>query len=304
MLNNTYDFLNLAQEIFQAQPFLWYGLFLFIGGCLGSFLGVIWIRYTKIYHFNLMNEAIEYLHDYNSSLFKTKKLKDLLYKIPFTLSSPQSSCDHCGKPIKFYHNIPFFSYLFLNGKCAYCKNKISPAIFFIETIFALCLLSISIKTGVSLEAFIWSIFWFLMAGVFLVDLKTKFIPETFIMPAFLLGIILQLSNYEALPSLQTGILSALVVYLIIATIVKTTSFILKKEAMGGGDLQLFALFGLWLGLNYMLPLIIVSCFMGIVFSIYYKAKEKEEASPFGPSIISAAFIVWLFNIQLMIPGIS
>ena len=38
---------------------------------------------------------------------------------------PGSKCPKCQTPLKWYHNIPVFSYLFLRGKCGFCQEKIS-----------------------------------------------------------------------------------------------------------------------------------------------------------------------------------
>ena len=38
---------------------------------------------------------------------------------------PGSKCPKCQTPLKWYHNIPILSYLFLKGKCAFCNEKIS-----------------------------------------------------------------------------------------------------------------------------------------------------------------------------------
>lgn len=38
---------------------------------------------------------------------------------------PASKCPKCQTPLKWYHNIPVLSYLFLKGKCAFCSEKIS-----------------------------------------------------------------------------------------------------------------------------------------------------------------------------------
>ena len=38
---------------------------------------------------------------------------------------PGSKCPKCQNPLKWYHNIPLFSYIFLRGKCAFCKEHIS-----------------------------------------------------------------------------------------------------------------------------------------------------------------------------------
>ena len=38
---------------------------------------------------------------------------------------PPSKCPKCNTRLKPWHNIPVLSYLFLRGRCAFCKEKIS-----------------------------------------------------------------------------------------------------------------------------------------------------------------------------------
>ncbi len=38
---------------------------------------------------------------------------------------PASKCPKCQTPLKWYHNIPVLSYIFLRGKCGFCKEHIS-----------------------------------------------------------------------------------------------------------------------------------------------------------------------------------
>ncbi len=70
---------------------MYLALFFIIGLCVGSFLNVVIIRVPK-------EESIVF---------------------------PASHCVKCNKALKFYHNIPLISWIFLGGKCAFCKEKIS-----------------------------------------------------------------------------------------------------------------------------------------------------------------------------------
>ncbi|MBQ7270185.1 MAG: prepilin peptidase, partial [Campylobacter sp.] len=51
----------------------------------------------------------------------------LIYRLPRneSINFPASHCTSCNTPLRFYHNIPLFSWIFLRGKCAFCKEKIS-----------------------------------------------------------------------------------------------------------------------------------------------------------------------------------
>jgi leader peptidase (prepilin peptidase)/N-methyltransferase len=66
-------------------------IFAILGLAVGSFLNVLIIRIPK-------NESVAF---------------------------PPSHCIKCGKRLKFYHNIPLLSWIFLGGRCVYCKEKIS-----------------------------------------------------------------------------------------------------------------------------------------------------------------------------------
>jgi len=85
-------------------PDWFYIIFLFaIGGIVGSFLNVVIYRVPR-----------------DKSLYK-----------------PPSSCPSCDRHIRFYDNIPIFSWLLLRGRCRYCGAKISPRYFVIELLTAL-----------------------------------------------------------------------------------------------------------------------------------------------------------------------
>lgn len=66
-------------------------------------------------------------------------LNVVIYRLPRekSLVAPPSACPSCGKHIRFYDNIPMFSYLLLGRKCRSCKARISPRYFVIELLTAL-----------------------------------------------------------------------------------------------------------------------------------------------------------------------
>lgn len=66
-------------------------------------------------------------------------LNVVIYRLPRekSLVFPPSSCPGCGKKIQPYDNIPLISWLFLGGKCRYCKKPISPRYFIIELLTGL-----------------------------------------------------------------------------------------------------------------------------------------------------------------------
>jgi len=59
-----------------------------------------------------------------------------IYRIPKgeSIVLPASKCQSCHSELKWYHNIPVFSWLFLRGKCGFCKSKIAAQYPIIELI--------------------------------------------------------------------------------------------------------------------------------------------------------------------------
>lgn len=56
------------------------------------------------------------------------------YRIPLNqdITHERSYCPNCNHKLSFLDLIPVFSYIFLGGKCRYCKKKISPRYMIIE----------------------------------------------------------------------------------------------------------------------------------------------------------------------------
>jgi leader peptidase (prepilin peptidase)/N-methyltransferase len=61
-------------------------------------------------------------------------LNVVIWRIPRgkSLVSPGSACPKCGRPIRFYDNVPLASWLLLRAKCRHCKSPISPRYFVVE----------------------------------------------------------------------------------------------------------------------------------------------------------------------------
>ncbi len=107
----------MQEMIMNDDMFVPIGVVLFIFGILiGSFLNVVIYRIPK-------NESIVF---------------------------PSSKCQSCGNSLKWYHNIPIFSWVFLGGKCAFCKDKISVQYPVVEFVTGLIFVAIYMKLG-----FVW-----------------------------------------------------------------------------------------------------------------------------------------------------
>ena len=123
-----------------------------------------------------------------------------IYRIPKgqDITHTHSYCPKCEHKLGFLDLIPVFSYIFLGGKCRYCKEKIRPRYFIIETISGIFFVLVAYLMGLSLEnlnktqiidyAFIVLYFTFiiLMAGI---DKENRKISKPVVMYGVIISII-------------------------------------------------------------------------------------------------------------------
>ena len=92
--------------------------------------------------------------------------------ISLVITHTRSFCPNCNHKLGFWDMIPLFSYIFLGGKCRYCKQKIRPRYFILELlsgmVFVLFAMSIKIHT-LEISKMVYFIFGLLyIAGVFII----------------------------------------------------------------------------------------------------------------------------------------
>ena len=75
-------------------------------------------------------------------------------------------------------------------------------------------------------------------------------------------------------------------------------FLLKKDTLGGGDVKLFAMLGLFTGLARGLLMLLISCITGLLFALSARGGKKKEF-PFGPAIAVAAMFTLIAGQDLI-----
>lgn len=214
----------------------------------------------------------------------------LIYRLPLEMDIvfKPSFCPKCKKNIRWYHNIPIFSYLFLGGKCAYCKERIDISYFVIEMLTALCFLLFYVLYGITWDFLVLCIFFVLSLPVLIIDFKYHIIPDELSIGGFIIGLFLGLihtfigfdNNVNITVSILDSILGVLVGVLIFGGIYFFSFWIFKKEGMGLGDVKFSATIGAFLGsapslVAFLLSFIYGSLF-GIILMIYKRIKNTKK----------------------------
>ena len=110
-------------DLLQNSPAIFISFCSIIGLMAGSFLNVVIYRLPLMMEQSWSEECRIYLG-----------LKPHTDPEKLSLHLPFSHCPRCKKTIKPWHNIPILSYLWLQGKCAYCKPTISMRCPFVEAL--------------------------------------------------------------------------------------------------------------------------------------------------------------------------
>jgi leader peptidase (prepilin peptidase) / N-methyltransferase len=223
-----------------------------------------------------------------------------------SLFLPSSHCPKCKTPIKPWHNIPIVSYIILGGKCASCRQPISiiyPLIELTTSIASLALWYLSILPQLPLTwmqgtaLVIQSTFLLLLIPITIIDFKHYIIPDSLTLPFLCIGFGISFFPGSATP-LDT-ILGVLAGGGSLYAIGWIGSVLLKKEAMGGGDIKLMGAAGALFGAQNALLGIVFGAALGSIFGITVMLLQKKSYShqiPFGP-FLGAGMWVAVFSGQ-------
>jgi len=207
-----------------------------------------------------------------------------IYRIPKKISIvfPPSFCPNCKKPIKWYHNIPVISYVFLRGKCHYCGKKIPIKYPAVEMLTALLFIIFFLKFGLEKTYF----FYIIIAGYLIIlsviDVETKEISDNLILLLFVIGIMFCIFEINEI-NIFEGIISSITAGFII--------FILNffsSGKIGEGDIKLMAGLALPAGILLSLKVLFFSFVLGGGFSLIFLISGKYKKNQ------SIAFVPFIF----------
>jgi leader peptidase (prepilin peptidase)/N-methyltransferase len=271
-----------------------------LGLIVGSFLNVV------IYRLPLMLERqwrAECAQSQSPSLPPAQPEQSA----PFNLIVPRSACPSCHATIRALHNIPVLSFVLLRGRCAYCQARISaryPAIELLTgALTALVVLRFGLQTT-GLCAML--VTWFLIALAF-IDLDHQLLPDSLTLPLLWLGLLASLTGWSSsasnLPVAPVSAISgAAAGYVSLWLIYHGFRLLTGKEGMGYGDFKLLAALGAWLGLQMLLPIVLLSALVGALVGttlILLRRQDRGTPIPFGPFLAAAGWLAMMWGPQLV-----
>ncbi len=225
-----------------------------------------------------------------------------IYRLPLNknLLFPFSYCPHCNTQIKFYHNIPIISYLFLKCVSSCCNNKISIRYPIVETFIGISFIFIyHIYSENTYNVIFISLLILGIVIIFFTDLEHFIIPNQISYTLSFLAIILSLLNlHPFIKSFYEVLIGGMVSGLILYITAKLYLILRKKEGMGMGDVKMITMIGLWLGLQNTIIIIVLSSIIGALLGIILillKKIKNDQLIPFGSFLSISTLIIIIMS---------
>lgn len=210
----------------------------------------------------------------------------------------RSHCAVCGHTLSVLDLVPVLSWLCLRGKCRYCGQPIAVRYTVAELICGVYFLSVLLVFGFDVRAPFLMALGCVLLGLSLIDLDSMIIPNKFVLAGVLLWVAMVACQYAAgvaglgqigagvdfgvvagmasgltdnggtaLAPVVDGLLSAVVIAGLVLIVSCVFKALTGKAGMGMGDIKLYFMVSLYLGLAAGVLNLFLSCIVGLVFAV-------------------------------------
>lgn len=215
------------------------------------------------------------------------------------LPTGRSRCDACGHVLGAWELIPIFSYLSARGRCRHCGGAIPARCLAAELMGAVGFAALGLKFGPGPEL----VMQLILAGVLLllslVDWTAHVLPDKLLLAAIANRLVflflLREPLGEAFPQMALGAFSVSLPLLLLSLLM---DWLLKKDTLGGGDIKLFFVLGLYLSWLEMLLLLVSACVLALLWAAGPGRRQAGGEIPLGPFLAVSWLGVTLFGTPL------
>ena len=217
-----------------------------------------------------------------------------IYRIPRkeSIATAPSHCTSCGERIKPYDLIPILSYIFLGGKCRACRARISARYPLVELLNALGYVLIFTVFGNTPWFYFGAVMYSALIVITFTDIDTMEIPNEVIIFLLIVGVAFNLTQWDWWVALDAfiGFFAASVTMFLLGS--------MFGEGIGGGDVKLMAVCGLFLGWANILLAMFLGAFVACTFvAVQALAGKREKGAviKFGPFLALGIMTAYLYG---------
>lgn len=235
-------------------------------------------------------------------------LNVVIYRIPAgkSLLYPPSRCPKCGHGLSARDNVPVLGWLWLRGRCRYCRTPIAARYPLVEATTAIVFLLVFWHFGWSWKTIgYWTLLSWLLA-LSLIDLDTMTLPGTLTKPLLVTGIVFRaIAGWLAAQQFAgvaeqvfAGISGMVIAIWLLDAIGWLALLVFRREGQGTGDAHLMAAVGAWLGWKSVLVGWFLGTFIGAVVGVSLRATgllKPWQVFPFGPCLALGSAIALFYG---------
>jgi len=226
-------------------------------------------------------------------------LNVLIHRLPLSISLVNpvgSACPHCNNGIKWYENIPVFSYLALKGRCSNCSKPISIIYPIVEIITALVTLTIYLNFLLNWQLIAIIALFYTLIVLSFIDLKYRAVPDYLLIIAVILAIVV--GDIISVLIFTGGLLLLeLIITFYIQNIkakITGNKELETQRALGEGDMPIAGVIGGLLGIQLGVSAIFLAALLALLPAIYNLFSKKEIETAFIP-FLSLGLFITLFS---------
>lgn len=219
----------------------------------------------------------------------------LIYRLPKNenIVVVNSHCMNCGHRLGWYDLVPLFSWMFLKGRCRYCKTKISIQYPLVEAINGFGYVLIFAVCGFNISSILYALCFSMLVAISVIDWRTYEIPVGLNITILALGIIQCILDYRNWQLYLIGMVS-------VSGFLFILLLITGGRGIGGGDVKLMFAAGLLIGWKKIILALVVGCIIGsIIHLILMKVSKKGRMLAFGPYLSAGILLAILFGEQII-----
>ncbi len=255
-----------------------------------------------------LSEGLKILLSFILGLILGSFLNVVIVRVPLgkSIITPGSQCTRCRRSLRWFDNVPLFSFLCLRGACRYCGAKISARYPVIEFLTALLFVAAGVRFGwspLSLVLRDWP-FLALLVSITFIDLEHRVIPDRLSLG----GLILGLATFWVSPGLTflESLGGAALGFGFFYSLAWIYHRMRGRMGLGGGDIKLLSMIGAFLGPTGVLSTVFVSSIFGSIVGLVWarvdvkmgKMQKRDMmrfAIPFGPFLVVGALLYYFLG---------
>ncbi|KON86883.1 prepilin peptidase [Sporosarcina globispora] len=212
-----------------------------------------------------------------------------------SIAAPRSCCPHCKHTLSPLELIPVLSYIFLGGKCRRCRAPVSALYPAVELSTGILFAAAPLIIGWNVELLVaWTLIS-LMVIIFVSDFKYMIIPDKVLL--FFAAILIAERIFIPLSPWWDSVAGTALGFFLLLLIA-----VISKGGMGGGDIKLYAVIGIALGVKLVFLSFFLATLLGAVLGglgMLLGIMQKGKPIPFGPFIGIGTLIAYFYGSELI-----